>query len=91
MSHWEYVTGIWARDHATFVVILSTVLALATTPAVPGAMAQALVWLGAGIAWGCGVVLLRLVTWRRWRSPEPDTVSEFSANVVPLRPRPDAG
>ena len=91
MSRWEYVSGIWARDHATFVVILGLVLALGTTPAVPGFLAQALAWLGSWIAWSCGVVWLRLVTWRQWRDPEPEQVSEFSANVVPLRPRPDAG
>lgn len=91
MTRWEYVRGVWSRDHATFVVILSLVLALATTPTVPGAMAQALALFGAWIAWGVAVVLLRLVTWRQWRAPEAERVAEFSDNVVPLRPGPSGG
>lgn len=46
MSRWEFIHCVWARDHASFVVILGLVLALATMPAVPGAMGQALAWLG---------------------------------------------
>lgn len=99
MSRTSYVRDVWLADNGAWLALASTVLGFVTGPDVPGAGAQALVWIGAAAFWFAFVCLLVGVLWRPWsepaperREPPPAEASAPSGEVVPLRPaRTDKG
>ena len=87
MTRREYVFDVWLPEHAVWLTLACAVLGVVTAPDVPGAGAQALMWIGAAAFWAAFLAVLRGLTWRPWREETP--VAGNRDNVVTLRPGPD--
>ncbi|UYW30365.1 hypothetical protein [Methylorubrum extorquens] len=88
MTRREYVLNVWLRENRVWLAVACAVIGILTAPAVPGAGAQALAWLGAAVAWCAFLTLLRAVTWTPWtdvgRGYEPPRMPEMPPEDEPL-------
>lgn len=98
MSRTSYVRDVWLADNGAWLALVCAIVGCVTAPAVPGAAAQAFVWLGTSLFWFGLFLLLVGVLWRPWGEPAPERREPPPAEepgkggeVVPLRPAPPKG